>query len=75
MQPGAQQIAAAYALYSSATMLVASLGAGTFGFTLDPHCGHFLLTHHIRIPARGSNTLNPNFETPNLSSPLLKHRC
>ena len=65
MQPGAQQIAAAYALYSSATMVVASLGSGTFGFTLDPHCGHFLLTHHIRIPARGANP------PPQLNSELL----
>lgn len=36
MQPGRAQVAAGYALYGSATMIVLSTGAGVNGFTLDP---------------------------------------
>ncbi len=47
-------IAAGYALYSSATMLVLSWGSGVHGFTLDSGVGEFVLTHPaMRIPARG----------------------
>lgn len=55
LQPGTQLIAAAYALFSSATMLVLSVGHGVHGFTLDTTVGEFVLTHpNIRIPARGT---------------------
>ena len=56
-------MAAAYALYSSATMVVLSLGAGAHGFTLDAARGEFVLTHpRLRIPARGeSQTLARSF--------------
>lgn len=54
LQPGTAQLAAGYSLYSSATMMVISVGRGTHGFTLDPLSGQFLLTHpNIQIPARG----------------------
>uniref|UniRef100_A0A7S3QQ82 fructose-bisphosphatase n=1 Tax=Dunaliella tertiolecta TaxID=3047 RepID=A0A7S3QQ82_DUNTE len=54
LQPGEQQVAAAYSLYSSATMMVISVGSGTHGFTLLPTIGEFILTHpNISIPARG----------------------
>lgn len=54
VQPGTKQVAAAYALYSSATMLVASWGAGVHGFTLDRGLGEFVLTHpYMQIPKRG----------------------
>lgn len=47
-------IAAGYALYSSATMLVLSWGSGVHGFTLDSGVGEFVLTHPaMRIPTRG----------------------
>jgi hypothetical protein len=47
-------VAAGYALYSSATMLVLSLGNGTHGFTLDRRTGEYMLTHpDITIPNRG----------------------
>eukprot|EP00983_Pelagomonas_calceolata_P077922 1154067-Pelagomonas_calceolata.AAC.6 len=60
LQPGEQQVAAAYScshhdghpdimltrsLYSSATMMVISVGSGTHGFTLLPTIGEFILTH------------------------------
>jgi fructose-1,6-bisphosphatase I len=35
LQPGTQLVAAAYCLYSSSTILVLTLGSGTYGFTLD----------------------------------------
>lgn len=51
LRPGKQQLAAGYAIYGPATMLVLTVGKGTHGFTLDPAQQTFLLTHpHIQIP-------------------------
>ncbi len=51
LQPGAQQVAAGYALYGPVTMLVLSVGSGVVGFTLDPNLGEFKVTHpHIQVP-------------------------
>ncbi len=51
-QPGAQQLAAGYALYGPTTMLVLTVGNGVNAFTLDPNLGEFKLTHpNIQIPA------------------------
>ena len=51
MQSGALQIAAGYALYGPATMLVLTLGNGTHGFTLDVQSQNYMLTHeHMKIP-------------------------
>ena len=36
LQPGRKMVAAGYALYGSATMIVLSTGTGVNGFTLDP---------------------------------------
>ena len=36
LQPGNQMVAAGYALYGSATMVVLSTGGPVNGFTLDP---------------------------------------
>ena len=36
LQPGRKMVAAGYALYGSATMIVLSTGNGVNGFTLDP---------------------------------------
>jgi len=55
-QPGAQQLAAGYALYGPSTMLVLTVGNGTHGFTLDREIGEFLLTHpNLQIPAATRN--------------------
>ncbi len=52
LQPGTQQVAAGYAIYGPATMLVLSVGNGVVGFTLDPNLGEFRLTHDdLRVPA------------------------
>lgn len=54
LQPGASLVAAGYALYSSALMMVLTMGDGTHGFTLDPATGDFRMTHpSMRIPSRG----------------------
>lgn len=47
-------VAAGYALYGSATMIVLSLGYGVNGFTYDPAIGEFILTDaQMRIPNKG----------------------
>jgi fructose-1,6-bisphosphatase I len=54
LQPGRKLVAAGYALYGSATMVVLSTGRGVNGYTLDPQIGEFLLTHRdIRIKPKG----------------------
>ena len=45
LQPGAEQVAAGYAVYGPVTMLVLTVGNGVHGFTLDPMLGEFKLTH------------------------------
>jgi fructose-1,6-bisphosphatase I len=55
LQPGRKMVAAGYALYGSATMVVLSThGSGVNGFTLDPSVGEFLLTNpKMSIPSKG----------------------
>ncbi len=51
LQPGARQVAAGYAIYGSASMLVLTLGRGVHGFTLDRDLGIYVLTHQdMRVP-------------------------
>ncbi len=69
LQPGTAQIAAGYALYGPATMLVLTVGNGVAGFTLNPNLGEFVLTHeNIRIPRDTQefaiNTSNSRFWEP-----------
>ena len=57
LQPGKNMKAAGYCLYSSATVLVFTLGdgSGVHGFTLDPQINDFVLTHpNLTIPNRGT---------------------
>jgi len=55
LQPGTNLVAAAYCLYSSSTFFVLTLGAGTYGFTLDENIGEFVLSHpNIKIPETSS---------------------
>merc|ERR1719391_736618 len=44
LQSGRQIVAAGYALYGSATMMVISTGHGVNGFMLEPSIGEFVLT-------------------------------
>jgi len=51
LQPGCHQVAAGYAIYGPATMLVLSVGQGVAGFTFNPMMGEFFLTHpDMRVP-------------------------
>lgn len=54
LQPGRHVIAAGYALYGSATIVVLSVGTGVNSFMLDPTIGEFLLIdRNMRIKPRG----------------------
>jgi len=54
LQPGRDMVAAGYALYGSATMIVLTSGFGVNGFTYDPAIGEFILTDaNMRIPDQG----------------------
>lgn len=69
LQAGTEQLAAGYAVYGPATMLVLTVGKGVHGFTLDREIGNFVLTHpEIRIPEETSefaiNTSNERFWEP-----------
>jgi fructose-1,6-bisphosphatase I len=51
LQPGTRQVAAGFAVYGPATVLVLTLGNGSAGFTLDREVGSWILTQpRIRIP-------------------------
>jgi fructose-1,6-bisphosphatase I len=51
MQPGNRQLAAGFAVYGAATILVLTVGNGVVGFTLDRELGSFILTQErIVIP-------------------------
>jgi fructose-1,6-bisphosphatase I/sedoheptulose-1,7-bisphosphatase len=55
LQPGAEQVAAGYAIYGPVTMLVLTVGNGVNGFTLDPNLGEFMLTHPaLTVPSATS---------------------
>lgn len=69
LQPGTRQVAAGFALYGPVDMIVATLGAGVHGFTLDREIGAYTLTHpDMRIPETACefaiNTSNERFWEP-----------
>lgn len=66
LQKGALQRCAGYVIYGSSTMLILTTGHGVNGFTLDPSCGEFLLSHpNMKMPESGNiysiNEGNYNF--------------
>jgi len=69
LQPGSRQVAAGYALYGPATMLILTVGNGVAGFTLDPQLGEFMLTHpDLHVPCETQefaiNASNSRFWEP-----------
>ncbi|KAG7268591.1 hypothetical protein CRUP_011738 [Coryphaenoides rupestris] len=55
LQPGRDLVAAGYALYGSATMMVLSTGQGVNCFMLDPAIGEFILVDRdVRMKKRGN---------------------
>uniref|UniRef100_A0A8C9WYZ3 Fructose-1,6-bisphosphatase 1 n=1 Tax=Sander lucioperca TaxID=283035 RepID=A0A8C9WYZ3_SANLU len=54
LQPGRNLVAAGYALYGSATMMVLSTGQGVNCFMLDPSIGEFILVDRdVKIKKKG----------------------
>lgn len=69
LQRGTEQVAAGYAIYGPATVLVLTVGTGVHAFTLDPKLGEFFLTSQdIRVPEATAeyavNTSNRRFWEP-----------
>jgi fructose-1,6-bisphosphatase I len=55
LQPGVNQVAAGYVIYSTSTMLVYTTGHGVNGFTLNPAIGTFYLSHpNLQFPKNGT---------------------
>ncbi len=55
LQAGTELVCGGYIIYGSSTMLVYTTGHGVNGFTYDPTCGLFILSHeNIKISDRGS---------------------
>lgn len=53
LRPGNEQVAAAYVIYGSSTVMVIATRVSVDGFTLDPASGTFALTHpSIKIPEK-----------------------
>ena len=53
LRPGNEQVAAAYVIYGSSTVLVVATSGSVNGFTLDTETGTFELTHeNIRFPEK-----------------------
>ncbi len=51
LRPGVEQVAAAYVVYGSSTVMVMATRNNVQGFTLDPETGSFTITHpDLRIP-------------------------
>ena len=51
LNPGRELVAAGYALYGSATVMILTTGNGVQGFVLDPTIGEFVMTQaRMRIP-------------------------
>lgn len=63
LQPGRDLVAAGYALYGSATMMVLSTGQGVDGFIYDPSIGEFVLTKpKIQMkPAKRQYSVNESY--------------
>lgn len=66
LQPGRKIVAAGYALYGSATMVVLTAGGGPVnGFLLDPAIGEFVLTDpDMKVKPRGKiYSINEGYES------------
>lgn len=71
LRPGTEQVAAGYAMYGAATMLVLVAGdSGVQGFTLAPGIGEFFLTHpDMKMPTVGKTYSVNESRTPHWDEP------
>ncbi len=66
LRPGNEQVAAAYVVYGSSTVMIMATENNVQGFTLDPETGFFAITHpNLRIPEQCPyySTNEGNFKT------------
>lgn len=66
LRPGNEQVAAAYVVYGSSTVMIMATENNVQGFTLDPETGFFAITHpDLRIPEQCPyySTNEGNFKT------------
>jgi len=71
---GREQVCAGYCLYSSASMLVMSVGEGVHGFTLDTSVGEFILTHpDMCVPAETNEYAINASNSRHWESPLKRY--
>lgn len=55
LQAGTELVCGGYVIYGSSTMLIYTTGFGVNGFTYDPTCGIFILSHpNIKITDNGN---------------------
>jgi fructose-1,6-bisphosphatase I/sedoheptulose-1,7-bisphosphatase len=74
LQSGRRQVAAGYAIYGPATMLVITVGKGTHGFTLDREIGNFILTHpNLEIPGRHERICHQHQQRPFWEPPVHRY--
>ena len=74
LQPGTKQVAAGFAVYGPATILVLTVGNGTVGFTLDRDSSSWILTQEkIEIPADTKEFAINMSNSRNWSAPVKRY--
>jgi fructose-1,6-bisphosphatase I len=74
LQPGAKQVAAGFAVYGAATILVLTVGNGVVGFTLDRELGSFVLTDEkIAVPEDSQEFAINSSNARNWGAPVKKY--
>lgn len=74
LQPGSKQVAAGFAVYGAATILVLTVGNGVVGFTLDRELGSFVLTdERIEIPEDSQEFAINASNARNWGAPIKKY--
>ena len=73
LRPGKEQVAAAYVVYGSSTVLIVAVENSVQGFTLDPTRRQFALTHpDLRVPDKCSYYSAPEGNFKKLDGPTQK---
>jgi fructose-1,6-bisphosphatase I len=73
LRPGTEQLAAGFALYGPASMIVITLGAGVHGFTLDPEIGAYTLSHPDMRIAEETREFAINASNERFWEPPVRH--
>ena len=73
LQPGSRQVAAGFAVYGAATILVLTVGNGVVGFTLDRELGSFVLTDERIVIPEDTQEFAINASNMRNWTPPIKH--